>query len=77
MVASLVACCCRWTDAPVPSTFYTIRSGDSAVRTADPTKYTPGVYSEIHIRVQDLKRRYEGERARFTRQQLQLSKRRH
>ena len=64
VVGSLVCCLCRWTDAPVASTFYTIRSGDSAVRTADPTKYTPGVYSEIHIRVQDLKRRYdEGERA--------------
>ena len=49
--------CCRWTDAPVSSTFYTIRSGDVGLRSADPTKYTPGVYSEIHIRVQDLKRR--------------------
>ena len=38
--------------------FYTIRSGDVGLKSADPTKYIPGgTLNEIHIRVLDFRRK--------------------
>ena len=51
----------RWVDAPTPSSFYTIRSGDVGAVSNDRTTYTPGgTLTELHIRVFDLQRRFIG-----------------
>ena len=57
-VAALLLAVCSWATAPVPTAFYTLRSGDSASLSADPTKYIPGgTLNEIHIRVTDFRRK--------------------